>query len=183
MATFVNLNRRTATLAVACCHPWGCAPQGLPTAAVPTKLVRIITFPVGGGPDGVAPGGRQGSPKPGAQSVVVENRPGGNGFIAIDAFKRGAKDGQRPHRARQHYTWPPTPACSRSCPTTQPKVSTLPLPLFRHLLPFLHRGHPTVPTRPWPMWWPTPCAPWQTSTTVRVGGQPGAPGLRSCSRA
>jgi tripartite-type tricarboxylate transporter receptor subunit TctC len=25
--------------------------------------------------------------------VVVENRPGGNGFIAIDAFKRGAKDG------------------------------------------------------------------------------------------
>jgi tripartite-type tricarboxylate transporter receptor subunit TctC len=27
------------------------------------------------------------------QPVVVENRPGGNGFIAIDAFKRGAKDG------------------------------------------------------------------------------------------
>ena len=27
------------------------------------------------------------------QPVTVENRPGGNGFIAIDAFKRGAKDG------------------------------------------------------------------------------------------
>jgi tripartite-type tricarboxylate transporter receptor subunit TctC len=60
----------------------------------PTRTVRLILpYPVGGGPDGVARlladklGRKWGKP------VVVENRPGGNGFIAIDAFKRGAKDG------------------------------------------------------------------------------------------
>ncbi|WP_260673990.1 Bug family tripartite tricarboxylate transporter substrate binding protein [Comamonas aquatica] len=60
----------------------------------PTKSVRIINpFPVGGGPDGTS---RILSEKLGRlwnQPVVVENRPGGNGFIAIDAFKRGATDG------------------------------------------------------------------------------------------
>ena len=60
----------------------------------PTKPVRIINpFPVGGGPDGTS---RILAEKLGRiwnQSVVVENRPGGNGFIAIDAFKRGATDG------------------------------------------------------------------------------------------
>lgn len=60
----------------------------------PNKPVRIINpFPVGGGPDGTS---RILSEKLGriwGQSVIVENRPGGNGFIAIDAFKRGATDG------------------------------------------------------------------------------------------
>lgn len=60
----------------------------------PAKPVRIINpFPVGGGPDGTS---RLLSDKLGKlwnQSVIVENRPGGNGFIAIDAFKRGATDG------------------------------------------------------------------------------------------
>ena len=60
----------------------------------PTKPVRIITpFPVGSGPEGVV---RLLADKLGrawGQPVTVENRPGGNGFIAIDAFKRGAKDG------------------------------------------------------------------------------------------
>jgi hypothetical protein len=39
-----------------------------------------------------APPGRQAQPRWG-KPVTVENRPGGNGFIAIDAFKRGATDG------------------------------------------------------------------------------------------
>ena len=65
-----------------------------PASNWPTKPVRIINpFPVGGGPDGTS---RSLSDKLGRlwkQSVVVENRPGGNGFIAINEFKRGATDG------------------------------------------------------------------------------------------
>lgn len=60
----------------------------------PGKSVRIINpFPVGGGPDGTS---RILADKLGRiwqQSIVVENRPGGNGFIAINEFKRGATDG------------------------------------------------------------------------------------------
>lgn len=60
----------------------------------PAKPVRIITpFPVGGGPDGVARLMADRLSRMWGQPVTVENRPGGNGFIAIDAFKRGAKDG------------------------------------------------------------------------------------------
>lgn len=60
----------------------------------PTKPVRIITpFPVGSGPEGVARMVADKLSKTWGQPVVVENRPGGNGFIAIDAFKRGVTDG------------------------------------------------------------------------------------------
>ncbi|MFX8262499.1 tripartite tricarboxylate transporter substrate-binding protein, partial [Acinetobacter baumannii] len=72
----------------------GLAPQWAAAQQFPAKPVRIITpFPVGGGPDGVARLVADKLSKTWGQSVVVENRPGGNGFIAIDAFKRGAKDG------------------------------------------------------------------------------------------
>ncbi|MES2185728.1 MAG: tripartite tricarboxylate transporter substrate binding protein [Pseudomonadota bacterium] len=75
-----------------------CAPLLFAAAAsaqeFPTRMVRIITpFPVGSGPDGIA---RLLADKLGrswGKPVVVENRPGGNGFVAIDAFKRGATDG------------------------------------------------------------------------------------------
>ncbi|MEG2976574.1 MAG: tripartite tricarboxylate transporter substrate binding protein [Comamonas sp.] len=64
------------------------------TANFPTKPVRIITpFPVGGGPDGVARLTADKLSRLWGQPVTVENRPGGNGFIAIEAWKRGAKDG------------------------------------------------------------------------------------------
>jgi tripartite-type tricarboxylate transporter receptor subunit TctC len=60
----------------------------------PSKPVRIITpFPVGSGPEGVARMVAEKLSKTWGQPVTVENRPGGNGFIAIDAFKRGATDG------------------------------------------------------------------------------------------
>ncbi len=60
----------------------------------PSKPVRIITpFPVGSGPEGVARMVADKLARLWGQPVVVENRPGGNGFIAIDAFKRGANDG------------------------------------------------------------------------------------------
>ncbi|MEK8031728.1 tripartite tricarboxylate transporter substrate binding protein [Ideonella sp. DXS29W] len=60
----------------------------------PTKPVRIITpFPTGGGPEAVVRVLAEKLQKKWGQPVVVENKPGANGFIAIDAFKRGATDG------------------------------------------------------------------------------------------
>jgi len=60
----------------------------------PTKPVRIITpFPVGSGPEGVVRLLADKLTKKWGQPVIVENRPGGNGFIAIAAFKSGATDG------------------------------------------------------------------------------------------
>jgi len=60
----------------------------------PTKPVRILTpFPVGSGPEGVLRLVADKLSRTWGKSVVVENKPGGNGFIAIDTFKRGATDG------------------------------------------------------------------------------------------
>lgn len=95
MAFSTRMNRRQAGLTMGAIA-WAAmsSAQAQTGANWPTKPVRIINpFPVGGGPDGTS---RILSDKLGrmwGQSVVVENRPGGNGFIAIDAFKRGAADG------------------------------------------------------------------------------------------
>lgn len=60
----------------------------------PNKPVRIITpFPVGSGPEGIARLLSNKLSRAWGKPVLVENRPGGNGFVAIDAFKRGATDG------------------------------------------------------------------------------------------
>ena len=62
--------------------------------AWPTKPVRVTTpFPVGSGPDAWLRLVTDRLAKRWNQPVIVENKPGGNGFIAIDAFKRGATDG------------------------------------------------------------------------------------------
>jgi tripartite-type tricarboxylate transporter receptor subunit TctC len=69
---------------------------GVPAQAqdFPTKPVRIITpFPVGSGPEGVVRLLADKLSRAWGKPVTVENKPGGNGFIAIDAFKRGASDG------------------------------------------------------------------------------------------
>ncbi len=88
-----NTTRRAwmvATIAALC----AAAPLAASAQSFPTKPVRIITpFPVGGGPDGVARLLADKLSRSWGQPVTVENRPGGNGFIAIDAWKRGAKDG------------------------------------------------------------------------------------------
>lgn len=89
----LNTMRRTlcAAACVAAAMPMLSTAQ---TANFPTKPVRIITpFPVGGGPDGVARLTADKLARLWGQPVTVENRPGGNGFIAIEAWKRGAKDG------------------------------------------------------------------------------------------
>jgi tripartite-type tricarboxylate transporter receptor subunit TctC len=60
----------------------------------PTKPVRIITpFPAGAGPEAVLRVLAEKLQKKWGKPVIVENKPGANGFIAIDAFKRGDKDG------------------------------------------------------------------------------------------
>ena len=60
----------------------------------PTKPVRIITpFPAGAGPEAVLRVLAEKLQKKWGQPVIVENKPGANGFIAIDTFKRGATDG------------------------------------------------------------------------------------------
>lgn len=60
----------------------------------PTKPVRIITpFPAGAGPEAVVRLLAEKLQKKWGKPVIVENKPGANGFIAIDTFKRGATDG------------------------------------------------------------------------------------------
>jgi len=60
----------------------------------PTKPVRIITpFPAGAGPEAVLRVLAEKLQRRWGKPVIVENKPGANGFVAIDAFKRGAADG------------------------------------------------------------------------------------------
>ncbi|MEI8265404.1 MAG: tripartite tricarboxylate transporter substrate binding protein [Betaproteobacteria bacterium] len=81
-ATALALTALTALTALAQAPAW------------PTKPVRVTTpFPVGSGPDAWLRLVTDRLAKRWNQPVIVENKPGGNGFIAIDAFKRGATDG------------------------------------------------------------------------------------------
>lgn len=60
----------------------------------PTKPVKIITaFPAGAGPDSALRLVADGLSKKWGQPVIIENKPGGNGFIAVSAFKNAAPDG------------------------------------------------------------------------------------------
>ena len=60
----------------------------------PTKPVRLLTpFPAGAGPEGVLRVLAEKLQRKWGEPVIVENKPGANGFIAIDTWKRGAKDG------------------------------------------------------------------------------------------
>lgn len=68
--------------------------SGAAAQEFPTKPVRIITpFPAGAGPEAVVRLLAEKLQKAWGKPVIVENRPGGNGFIAIDAWKRAATDG------------------------------------------------------------------------------------------
>ncbi|OVZ63918.1 TctC [Pigmentiphaga sp. NML030171] len=60
----------------------------------PAKPVRVVsTFPVGSGPDAALRLVADRLSQKWGQPVMVENKPGGNGFIAIDAAKRSPADG------------------------------------------------------------------------------------------
>jgi tripartite-type tricarboxylate transporter receptor subunit TctC len=73
------------------------APWAAPSAwaqAFPSKPVRITTpFPAGSGPDAALRLVAERLTKKWGQAVIIDNKPGGNGFIAISAFKQGATDG------------------------------------------------------------------------------------------
>jgi tripartite-type tricarboxylate transporter receptor subunit TctC len=60
----------------------------------PTKPVRVVTsFPVGSGPDSALRLVGEKLTRAWGQQVVVDNRPGGNGFIAAEAGKKATADG------------------------------------------------------------------------------------------
>ena len=60
----------------------------------PTKPVRIITpFAAGSGPDSILRLVGEKLTKMWGQQVIVENRPGGNGFIGLEAAKKMPADG------------------------------------------------------------------------------------------
>jgi tripartite-type tricarboxylate transporter receptor subunit TctC len=70
------------------------APLLVQAQAFPTKTVRIVSpYPTGAGPDTVARLLAEKMAKSWGQQVIVEARPGGNGFIAIDAVKKATPDG------------------------------------------------------------------------------------------
>ncbi|HVZ45744.1 MAG TPA: tripartite tricarboxylate transporter substrate binding protein [Ramlibacter sp.] len=65
-----------------------------PAPVFPTKPVHITTpFPAGAGPEVVLRAVADKLQRKWGQPVIIDNRPGGHGFIAIGAFKRGATDG------------------------------------------------------------------------------------------
>ena len=91
-SAMTSIPRCAAVLALSLMVAGGTMAQ---TAATwPVRTVRLISpYPTGGGPDAISRVLADKLARKWGQPVVVENRPGGNGFIAIDAFKRGAKDG------------------------------------------------------------------------------------------
>lgn len=93
----LNLRRRTVlTLASACALTLASASAFSQTGieGFPSKPITIITpFAAGSGPDAVLRVVGEVLAKRWGQRVVVDNRPGGAGFIAIEAAKRAAPDG------------------------------------------------------------------------------------------
>ncbi len=63
-------------------------------ANFPTKPVTIVTaFPAGSGPDAVLRQVSEKLSKLWGQPVMINNKPGGGGFIAIEATQRAPADG------------------------------------------------------------------------------------------
>jgi tripartite-type tricarboxylate transporter receptor subunit TctC len=60
----------------------------------PARPVRVVTpFPPGAGPDAALRLISDQLSRKWNQPVIVDNKPGGNGFIAVSAFKQGSADG------------------------------------------------------------------------------------------
>ena len=68
--------------------------MGAQAQTYPDKPVKVILpFPTATGPDTVMRLVGERLTKIWGQQVIIENRPGGNGWIAMDAAKRSAPDG------------------------------------------------------------------------------------------
>ena len=73
---------------------FACAALSATAQTFPTKPVRLITpFPAGAGPETVARLVGDKLTKYWGQTFIVENRPGANGTIAMEAAKNSAADG------------------------------------------------------------------------------------------
>ena len=85
----------TSSILAACVLAFGGLTATLAQAQdFPTGPVRILTpFPAGAGPEAVVRVLAEKLQKKWGKPVIVENKPGANGFLAIDAFRRGATDG------------------------------------------------------------------------------------------
>ena len=71
-----------------------CLPAAAQQISFPTKPVTIITaFPAGSGPDAVLRQVSEKLSKLWGQPVLINNKPGGGGFIAIEASQRAPADG------------------------------------------------------------------------------------------
>lgn len=89
-----SLDRRAFLQRGACAGLGAALAGGAQAQTFPSRMVRIITpFPAGSGPDAALRMVAEQLSQHWKQAVVVDNRPGGNGFIAWAAFQQGAKDG------------------------------------------------------------------------------------------
>jgi tripartite-type tricarboxylate transporter receptor subunit TctC len=91
-----SLAARAAVTTVFAFSMWALSPHAVaqPAAEWPVKPVRIITpFPSSAGPEVVARVLAEKLAKAWGTQVIVENRPGGNGFIAIGALAQGDRNG------------------------------------------------------------------------------------------
>lgn len=128
------MTRRTplrVTLALAALAFAGPVLAQSPPVDFPTKGVRITTpFPVGSGPETVLRVLAEKLQKRWGKPVIVENKPGANGFIAIDQFRRGAAD---PHELVQldNVHLVAYPHLFRKLPYDAPKDFDVLAPLFR----------------------------------------------------
>ena len=86
--------RRLASLLLAATAAALCLPVASQPAAFPTRPVTVVTaFPAGSGPDAVLRLVSEKLAKLWGQPIVINNKPGGGGFIAIDAAQRAPADG------------------------------------------------------------------------------------------
>lgn len=89
--------RRNFIKTMAACGAAACAPAFITRAwaqQFPSRPVHVITpFPPGSGPDAALRVLAETLAARWAQPVIVDNKPGGNGFIAVSAFRQAAGDG------------------------------------------------------------------------------------------
>jgi tripartite-type tricarboxylate transporter receptor subunit TctC len=90
-------DRRNALRALAGCSAAALSPLMAGHASAqtfPSKPVRVTTpFPAGSGPDAALRLVAEHLARKWGQPVVIENKPGGGGFIAVSQFKQGGADG------------------------------------------------------------------------------------------
>lgn len=90
-------NRRKALQTIAGCSAAALSPLLAGRAfaqAFPGRPVRVTTpFPAGSGPDAALRLVGEHLAKKWNQPVIVDNKPGGGGFIAVSQFKQGVTDG------------------------------------------------------------------------------------------